>query len=183
MRDWLKNIVVVMLLNSFLELLLPSGKLKAFVKVVLGLFFLMVILQPFWQFLDLADYRFFLQEPLEFLSPSLEGDRLEKENRRLALEHYGKTIAKQIESFACTLPDIEKAFAQVYLDKQGELKEIWLRVNLETTDKAISIQPIVIGQLIEEADEKKEQVASQLKETLSQFYRLPQEKIELEILD
>ena len=43
---WVKGIVFVVLFASFLELLLPSNSMQRFVRVIMGLFIMLTILQP-----------------------------------------------------------------------------------------------------------------------------------------
>lgn len=46
MNDWLREIIVIIMLAVFIDLLLPNDKMQRYVKVVLSLFILMAILSP-----------------------------------------------------------------------------------------------------------------------------------------
>ncbi|MDP5275669.1 stage III sporulation protein AF [Chengkuizengella axinellae] len=46
LSSWLREIILVILLASFVDLILPSNKMQRYVKVVISLFILMTILSP-----------------------------------------------------------------------------------------------------------------------------------------
>ncbi len=185
LSEWIKNIVLVLVLSTFLELLLPSSKMKSYIKVILGLFFVLVIIQPVWQLLGLADYRLFLPETVDSFLADADptGREIEKENRRLALEHYGRVLAQQVESIARAVPEIERAFAQVTINEAGEIKNLWLRVHRQGQEKKIKIEQIIIDSSLQEAEEKKEAIIDDLQMTLAQLYRLELGDIEIEVFD
>lgn len=45
--DWIKDILVLSIIISFLEILLPKGKMKKFVNFILGLLIIFVVISPF----------------------------------------------------------------------------------------------------------------------------------------
>lgn len=45
--EWLKDILVVFIVISFLEIILPKGKMKKFVNFIIGLLIIFVIISPF----------------------------------------------------------------------------------------------------------------------------------------
>lgn len=46
LNDWIREIILIIMLAVFIDLLLPSNKMQRYVKVVLSLFILMTILTP-----------------------------------------------------------------------------------------------------------------------------------------
>ncbi|WP_245719472.1 stage III sporulation protein AF [Paenibacillus tianmuensis] len=51
MSGWLKSIVMVILLATFVDLLLPNQSMQRYVKTVIGLFLLLTLLQPLFSLL------------------------------------------------------------------------------------------------------------------------------------
>jgi stage III sporulation protein AF len=51
--EWLRNVVVAIILAGFLEMLLPNNELKSVTKMIMGLIVMMVLLQPLIKFFDL----------------------------------------------------------------------------------------------------------------------------------
>lgn len=52
LTEWLKEIIVVVLLAVFLDLILPNSQLQRYVKMVMGLLILMTMLSPVLRFLN-----------------------------------------------------------------------------------------------------------------------------------
>ncbi|MGI6093322.1 MAG: stage III sporulation protein AF, partial [Negativicutes bacterium] len=43
---WIKDIILVVLFAAFMELLLPSSSMQRFIRVIMGLFIMLTILNP-----------------------------------------------------------------------------------------------------------------------------------------
>jgi stage III sporulation protein AF len=50
--DWIKQIVILILIATFLDLLLPSGAMDRYVKLVMGLLIILAILSPVFRILE-----------------------------------------------------------------------------------------------------------------------------------
>ncbi len=100
--DWVRNIALIVLFASFLELLLPTSGMQRFVRVIMGLLILLAILTP------VVDA---LQSHRAPEVPALGGqggqaaDRVRsgaeaviRERDRLAVEMYKKELARQIRA-------------------------------------------------------------------------------------
>src|SRR5690554_7845058 len=46
-NSWLKDIVVLFILISIAELIMPKGKLKKYIRLVIGLLIIYIIISPF----------------------------------------------------------------------------------------------------------------------------------------
>jgi stage III sporulation protein AF len=51
--EWLKDIIMAIVLAGFLEMLLPNNELKSVTKMIMGLVILLILLHPLIKFLDL----------------------------------------------------------------------------------------------------------------------------------
>lgn len=51
LSEWLKEIILLILLATFIDLLLPNSSMQRYVKLVIGLFVLVTILDPIFKFL------------------------------------------------------------------------------------------------------------------------------------
>ncbi len=100
--DWVRNIALIVLFASFLELLLPTSGMQRFVRVIMGLLILLAVLAP------VVDA---LQSHRAPEVPALGGqggqaaDRVRsgaeaviRERDRLAVEMYKKELARQIRA-------------------------------------------------------------------------------------
>jgi len=46
-RSWVINIIIIIVFISFLEIILPNGNMKKYIKVLTGLLIIMVLINPF----------------------------------------------------------------------------------------------------------------------------------------
>ncbi len=183
--NWIRNIVLVIMLNTFLEIMMPSSKLRSYVRVIMGFFLIIVLLQPLGELLELPGHGLTLgtQELLtrEILA---EGEKMEDKNRELVLRNYGIALAQQVESIVCMHPEIERAYAQVFLTAEGELERIWVRVHTEEISKGqIQIDPILLSRRQDEDEEWKEAMVREIQVMLKNFFGLDLHYIQVEVVE
>jgi stage III sporulation protein AF len=123
--EWLKNIILVVLFGSFLDLLLPSSGMQRFVRVILGLFILLAVLTPV---IDLLQGRI-MPEPLPAIGGQSKaaGDRVSggaervvRERDRLAVEQYKKDLARQIRAVVMAVDGVADARVAVELAQAAD---------------------------------------------------------------
>ena len=47
LKNWIEQIVISVIIVSIFELLIPNGKIKKYIKVVLGIYIIFCIISPF----------------------------------------------------------------------------------------------------------------------------------------
>jgi stage III sporulation protein AF len=95
MSDWIRQIILIIFLATFIDLLLPSSSLERYVKLVMGLIIIMAILQPILQLV-------------------LNNDRWNKFNSLFSSTMSSKTYA--------TLDEIRVESEQISKVQQDEIK-------------------------------------------------------------
>lgn len=50
MKAWCENILVVVMISTLIEMMLPEGKTHKYIKVVIGIYLIFTILQPILKF-------------------------------------------------------------------------------------------------------------------------------------
>ncbi len=117
--DWVRNIVMVVLFASFLELLLPSSGMQRFVRVIMGLLILLAILGPV---VDILHSRAVPEVPALAGQSGPATDRVRsgtetviRERDRLAVELYRKDLARQIRAVATAVDGVADARVAVEL--------------------------------------------------------------------
>ena len=97
--SWLKDILVLFIIISFLEILLPKGKIKKFVNFILGLLIIFVIISPFG---SLNQLRFDIDTQVEDFINSRDNQTIlnEQENRirRTFTSNLSEEVKKLVES-------------------------------------------------------------------------------------
>lgn len=83
MSDWLKQIVLLVLIATFIDLLLPNNRLDRYVKLVMGLLIILAMLSPVFQLLsedhDLRSFAFLSSSPA--LSKEVSMEEIKKQGR------------------------------------------------------------------------------------------------------
>lgn len=144
LKDLVRNVVVIILLTTFLEMLLPSGSMKRFIKVVTGIFVLMAVLSPLSDLIraeqELAIFDWYQPEVAAGYSSVLEdGNRLSGLNQELLRDNYAFGLEKQIVALVKLVRGVESAQAKVTLkqgDNQGSLEIESVQVLVGRSKKA-----------------------------------------------
>ena len=53
LSGWLKQIVILVLIAAFMDLLLPNNSMERYIKLVMGLLIILAILSPVFQWIRL----------------------------------------------------------------------------------------------------------------------------------
>ena len=136
LMDIVKNLLVIIVLSTFLELLLPDGQLKPFVRFSIGLFVIVAVLSPALSYL--YDDRNF---QVEFWNYRVD-DRVEKDilNRGKSLQKdlgkKGSTLVKekvqgQISAVAMLVPGVDNVHTEVLVGPDGTVSEVKLLVRAQ----------------------------------------------------
>jgi len=203
--DLVRNVTIIVLIAGFLEMLLPQGEIKKFVKAVLGLFILVSILNPLLGLFDRATVNEVLawqdpiQETMELNSILKEGEEISREMNEKAVEMYRQNMAKQIETVVKLVRGVVWAEAEVQMKAERvssgyeAIEKVFLRVGTDEKEEEKGgiekIKPINIK--IDHAQEEirenlnkpnQEEIKEQIVETLKNFYNFREEQIEINII-
>lgn len=189
---WVKGIVFVVLFASFLELLLPSNSMQRFVRVIMGLFIMLTILQPVIEIME-NKWTKDLQPALATRSESRPDDILHAANHavdkreQLARDIYKRDLAKQIRATVLAIDGVADAKVTVDLDSTdeqgskdksiGRIKNVVIYIEPGITADERKIEKITVGgPAVREASKNPEQlstaVTDKVKRTVSELYQL-----------
>jgi len=163
-RSLVQNLIVIVILAMFLEMLLPAGEMKKYVKMVMGLLIIIAVVQAVG---DLArwDYTGDLPSLVEKESdarlPGImeSGKKITGEQQEIAIEKYRSGLAKQVMALACMQKDAPVIDVEVVVQSQasepgfGQLKEIVLYVPADPDDADVvgkqkmvadSVEPVTV---------------------------------------
>ena len=132
-----KNLLLIVVVASFLEILLPDNSMRPFVRFTIGLFVILAILNPilstFYSERDLVAGAWELPWEYNGISDYQEtGLEVNRDIRKAGSEVIKEKIEKQINSLASLVPGVGDLNTQVALDPEsGELSEVMLVI--ETT--------------------------------------------------
>lgn len=145
--NWVKNIVVMVMITTILEMMLPENNLRQCVRVVMGFFIIIIFLSPFSVILnrDLTDAHPLPSLPeldLDWSRVEEQGRRLEDSNRGLLRDYYRERLEKRLLTIIeMDFPDYDCDF-EIDLNSEYQLKGVGIilrpgsvnRVNISSID-------------------------------------------------
>lgn len=95
--EWIQHIVLLILMATFLDLLVPSSAMKKYVRMVVGLLIIMIILSPLLDLLQL-DHERMMQSVDELFKAEQDtmGEQLEKQTEELG-ELQDEAVMSEVE--------------------------------------------------------------------------------------
>ncbi|MGF7185824.1 stage III sporulation protein AF [Desulfitispora alkaliphila] len=209
LTNLVRDIAVIVILASFMEMLLPTSNMKRFVQLVLGLFIIITILTPITAALNqdlsrqVSAWNFQVEE--DQLDQILaQGKEISQISNQEALRSYEKNIEKQITGLMALIPEISDAQVDVsaeelsatgfggikgvhvIVSKNGQVDRGSQKEQIEGIDE---IEPIEIEIDLNGGESKKEvelsglSIEKRIKELIANFYGIPADKIHVEIKD
>lgn len=186
--EMVRNIVLIVLLTTILDMLLPSHSMRSYVKVVMGLFILVSLLTPILSLLAKEqDFAVLAWQQESFLPAELSiqqsGEKLTAVNKDLLRENYAHRLEVQMEALLKLLEGVGEAEAEVTLkagSRRGgveEIQSVLVRITREKKEEIIFIPPVNIddGSVDNEPwkvvnDAEEERITTETKNTLSQYF-------------
>jgi stage III sporulation protein AF len=170
LREWVRNILLLVMFAGFLELLLPSNNMKRFVQVAVGLFILATILGPMALLLNFLSTEPRMELPVFSWAETQEvlraGEELAARQHSEVLEKYRQSLARQVESL-------------IKLSGQGEIVEVEVEIEeapSEPTFGQIRSLSVELASMENGSNRSIEELA----DLLADFYGLSREKVRVQ---
>lgn len=182
--DWVRNIVMVVLFASFLELLLPSSSMQRFVRVIMGLLILLAILSPV---IDVLQSRAAPEVPALGGAGGPAADRVQsgsaavvRERDRLAVEFYRKDLARQIRAVVTAIDGVADARVAVEVAgaDNGRLGKVIVYVlpGLAAEDRKVARVTVAQGEG-QRQPELRPALREKIIRAVCEIYQLPVEQV------
>jgi len=193
-RNWVMTIMSVIIFVTFVEIIIPNGKSKKYINVVVGLLIIVVILNPllhiFREGINFSDTVVQASNEIEYMTTKSRVENVQYHQETLVLDIYKNNIIDQMKNrIEKTTPYVVTSIDLEIETKEEEFGTIkGLEVYLETRDSIVktadNIEPVKINVNIGKNDSIETQgMASNenLKKDLSSFYDLAEENINIYI--
>ncbi|MCL2336919.1 MAG: stage III sporulation protein AF [Firmicutes bacterium] len=197
LRQLIQTIVVLVILAVFIEMLLPLGDMRRYVKMVLGLLIIVAVLQTVAGVLGsglagkipAVTESFALRNtpPLEDIMAA--GQSIAAANRREAAQYYTQGIERQVLSLAELNNDLHAVKASVTLrENSDEINGITIFCSVKSIQPQApaDIQPIIIGTTGEATGKSgakpsaaEVRAAADLANVVANFYNLRAEQVQI----
>ncbi|MDK2855772.1 MAG: stage sporulation protein [Bacillota bacterium] len=171
MKEWIRNIVVLVLFGGFVELLLPSNSMKRFLQVVVGLFVLTMLLEPVTLLVNKVEEGSAFDLPAVAENGTAQvlksGQELAERQRMKVLEEYRRNVARQIASL---------------VELSGQEKVLEVRVEVEEAPEKPDFGRLKsLKVILEHARDGELPAAERFARLLADFYGLPKDAVRVEI--
>lgn len=145
-KQWVINIVTLVLFIVMFEMLLPTGRMKKYVGLVTGTILIIAIISPLISLLDRNIDFMALQtsnsNALDRLQVEKESKLLEEEQMKQIVEVYRQKIIEQLEQNAKEVDGVKQAKADIIFNEDynsktfGEIKRAYLEITPEGGDSS-----------------------------------------------
>ncbi len=199
--NWIKNIVIYMIINTIIMNLLGNKSYKKYVSIVSGMVLVLIVVSPLIKLLKLEDNLDYFLQSNDFAIESSDFknqlNQLEEEQSDTIFTEYKEKIKKQVEELLLTEQIALRSFHVVIDTKEGsstygEIKSMIITAvvredDKEDTKKRLQIDQIEIPRV---SLDKKEEAATKkvptpleinIKNKLSDFYNIEQGNINISI--
>lgn len=197
LKLWVKDIAIIFVLISLIEIILPNDNMKRYIDMVTGLLVLTVIISPFVKFIqrDFSLDREVLNLAVQQINADYNDDPklLELQEKQIKdmyigiikeeiLELVNTSTEYEIDSINLSICEEEKNYGQI---KEVEivLKKIKEQPNSEATIMVGKIEEIHIGDRKEKERDIKELENDELIESLHEKFNIPKDNIKVFIYE
>lgn len=200
-KGWIINIVIVIILLSFLEILMPDSKMKKYINLILGFIVMLVILGPIIEVLNstdnLQDDVFIISSELNkkeysFVSSNIENKQM-NQLKALYKDRIRQDIAYRVESkYNVKVGKVNIEIEEDNQERNGGIKSLELYVLSSEELRNEDTIPIV---KIDVSDNEKDNIekntnksldkdinidlSRRIKEDISNIYNLNETSIEI----
>lgn len=181
LSKWIEQITISVIIVSILELILPKGNLKKYIKVVLGIYVLFCMISPFVNSSKLYDFKDInLEKYSKNTSKKTSDINQESMNKRLQnlyIEQLKKDIEKRVneDGYYVTKCDINANLSEN--SKDSGINQINLVLS---KDKIAAVQKVEIGN--KNIDEKtNNEDEEKIREKIANEYEINKDKINIKI--
>lgn len=197
---WIKSIIFVVLFASFLELLLPSNNMQRFVRVILGLFIMLAILNPVIGVIEKG----LASDQLPALAARTENNldlnilsaanNVAGKREQIARDMYIRDLSKQIRATVLPIDGVADAKVTVSIDTESDQKSksigkiknvvIYIEPGIPAERKVTKIT--INHNAVEVANDSEKlpsALVAKVKKSISELYQIKANQIEVKRLN
>ena len=189
LRNWVEQIAITIIIVSIFELILPDGKLKKYIKIILGVYVVFCIISPFvdnslYSFdkldeIDLGDY---VENAISTENMTVNQESMDLRLQELYIQELENNIEAQVQEYGYNM---SKCDIDADLSSSSENPGIHsIKLELQEKGRISNIESVEINisnnTNIEEA-QNNDQKTKELKKSLAEHYEIDEDIIKISI--
>ncbi|MDD3853225.1 MAG: stage III sporulation protein AF [Syntrophomonadaceae bacterium] len=189
LSEIVRNVIVIIIIASFLELLLPQGTLQPLVRFAIGLFVLIAVLNPVMSFLlqdtnHTIEYWNFQADVHDQKEIMQQGKKLNEQIMKSNQQLLQEKMEGQIGAVAMLVPGIEEVETVVSINNQGGMDKIEMIISPQSAnppheDGRIGVLGLNYQSL---SAEEKKKVEAKVRRVVKDLYGFKDEQITIEFI-
>jgi len=187
LHEIVRNVLVIIILTSFLELLLPEGGVRPFVRFAVGMFIIIAVLNPVLSLLfserelkvNLWDYQLEESKSEEIID---NGQQIQQEIITQHNEIAREKLQGQIDAVAVLVPGVEEVKSEIEIGQDGKVQavNILLQSRSPEVKKAKDGIEVFSGENSNLSREEKKAIEDKVISIIGNFYGLSTSQIKVE---
>lgn len=184
--EWIKQIMIVIILGSILELLLPNSEMKKYVHLVFGLLLFIVIVQPLFSLFQInifseierIEQQYFSDSSEQQTNYSIEKQKKEIETKQAAYiwNELRETMIEQAnpvleETYQFTITDLQFEATEDSTLLINDTEPLTIHVSVSNVNDAYQSPQAIKEITITEENENRAVISSQTENKLEQLLR------------
>lgn len=195
---WIKGIIFVVLFASFLELLLPNNSMQRFVRVIMGLFIMLAILNPIIGVME----RQLTVDQVPVLAARVDSslananvlnaaNEVAGKRDQLARDLYVRDLSKQIRATVMAISGVADAKVTVNIEtdtpqpnkEMGKIKNVVIYIEPGITANERKIAKVTVGITIPETAQESKLlstvVVDKVTRVVTELYQIKSSQVEV----
>ena len=136
MKKWCEGLIVTLIIAVIIEMLIPEGQNKKYIKVIIGIYIIFVTITPI---LDLFNYKFDFDD-LFSIKTDQTYSSIDEQIKDVYVVGIEQTIKQEIETLGFNVNSVK-----IFTDSEYENIE---KIEISLLETNEFIEPIVIGNTI-----------------------------------
>ncbi len=180
-----KNLLIIIIVTSFLELLLPEGGLKPFVRFAIGLFVIITVLNPVLSFVfdkDEFEIKWWDTGPMQYQEQliSRTGEGINKSISDYGSYSLKEKIEGQINALVLLVPGVKDSLSKVEIDGKGGILSLEIELIPEVKESGEdSTETLSLLERQKMQQVQTEAVRQKVNELIKNLYGFEQVKVDI----
>jgi stage III sporulation protein AF len=179
-----KNLLVIIIMSSFLELMLPDGNIKPFVRFSIGLFIIIAVLSPTLSYIydnknfqiSVWDHRIDENIPKDI---EARGQKIQQQITGQGNSLMKEKLEGQISAVANLVPGVDDVHTQVLIGENGSLQRLQLTVRPGKSINAEEVEKVNVYSGYPQSDLEQKEIQRKILQVMGNLYGLKGENIEI----